>query len=326
MSTLSRRHALLGISAIGATLAARRGLAQTPPSGPFTLPPLPYPPDANEPHIDAQTMQIHHDRHHAAYVANLNAAVKDYPQVAAMGLSGMLGKLGELPDAIRTTVRNNGGGHANHSMFWQLMGGKGGPPVGDLAAAIDRDFGSFDKLKDAFNRAGLGQFGSGWAMVGVDRAGKLTVLNRPNQDTPLMDGGRVLLANDVWEHACMLFEIPEPSGRLSHLVVERGELAGSIQTIRRREGRNARCLMSASQRFHDGGIASPSGPDAAVRFRRRGGRHRPGCAGRDRCSGSSARSGAGKSTLLRMINRLTEPSDRQPEFDTAEARRDTAGR
>ena len=121
-----------------------------------------------------------------------------------MGLSGMLGKLGELPEAIRTAVRNNGGGHANHSMFWQVMGGKGGAPTGDLGAAIDRDFGSLDKLKEAFNRAGLRQFGSGWAMVSVDRAGKLAVLNRPNQDTPLMDGGRVLFGNDVWEHAYYL--------------------------------------------------------------------------------------------------------------------------
>jgi superoxide dismutase, Fe-Mn family len=204
MRALTRRHALLGAAAIGATIVTRHAFAQTTTPGPFTLPPLPYPPEANEPHIDAQTMQIHHDRHHAAYVTNLNAAVKDHPQVAAMGLSGMLGKLGELPDAIRAAVRNNGGGHANHSMFWPLMGGKGGAPSGDLAAAIDRDFGSLDKLKEAVNRAGLTQFGSGWTMVSVDRAGKLTVLNRPNQDTPLMDGGRVLFGNDVWEHAYYL--------------------------------------------------------------------------------------------------------------------------
>ena len=132
MPSFSRRPALVGAAAIGAAVAIRHAFAQTAPGGPFTLPPLPYAPDANEPHIDAQTMQIHHDRHHAAYVANLNAAVKDYPQVAAMGLSGMLGKLGELPEAIRTAVRNNGGGHANHSMFWQVMGGKGGAPSGEL--------------------------------------------------------------------------------------------------------------------------------------------------------------------------------------------------
>jgi superoxide dismutase, Fe-Mn family len=205
MPILSRRQAILGGVACSVVLAARHAtFAQTAPSGPFTLPPLPYAPDANEPHIDAQTMQIHHDKHHAAYVANLNAAVKDYPQVAAMGLSGMLGKLVELPDTIRTAVRNNAGGHANHSMFWLVMGGKGGTPGGDLAAAVDRDFGSLDKLKEAVNRAGLTQFGSGWAMVSVDRTGKLAVVNRPNQDTPLMDGGRVLFGNDVWEHAYYL--------------------------------------------------------------------------------------------------------------------------
>jgi Fe-Mn family superoxide dismutase len=196
MLALPRRKALLGAAAVGATFAMRSGLAQPAASGPFTLPPLPYAPDANEPHIDAQTMQIHHDRHHGGYVTGLNAAVKDYPQVAAMGLSAMLSKLGELPEAIRTAVRNNGGGHANHSMFWPVMGGKGGAPSGDL--------GSLDKLKEALNRAGLTQFGSGWTMVTVDRAGKLAVLNRPNQDTPLMDGARVLFGNDVWEHAYYL--------------------------------------------------------------------------------------------------------------------------
>src|SRR3954469_2351012 len=184
MLPLSRRRAVLAALSAGLVLVTRDASAQTAPGGPFTLPPLPYAPEANEPNIDAQTMQIHHDRHHAAYVASLNAAVKDYPQVAAMGLSGMLGKLGEVPESIRTAVRNNGGGHANHSMFWLVMGGKGGTPSGELDTAIDRDFGSLDKLKEAVNRAGLTQFGSGWAMVSVDRAGKLAVINRPNQDTP----------------------------------------------------------------------------------------------------------------------------------------------
>jgi len=198
---LRRRFFLGGTLALA---AAPRAFAQGAPTGPFTLAPLPYAADANEPHIDAQTMTIHHDRHHAAYVANLNAALKDHPQVAAMGLTGMLAKLGELPDTIRTAVRNNGGGHANHTMFWQVMGGKGGAPTGDVAAVIERDLGGFDKLKDAFNRAGLTQFGSGWAMVTVDKTGKLAILARPNQDTPLMDGGRVLFGNDVWEHAYYL--------------------------------------------------------------------------------------------------------------------------
>jgi Fe-Mn family superoxide dismutase len=204
MTVLSRRRLFLaGAATVAATAASRLSFAQAP-AGPFTLAPLPYAPEANEPHIDAQTMTIHHGRHHQAYVTNLNNALKDHPQVVALGLTGMLAKLAELPDAIRTAVRNNGGGHANHTMFWEVMGGKGGTPTGDVAAAIDRDFGSFDKLKEAFNRAGLTQFGSGWAMVTVDRTGKLAVVARPNQDTPLMEGGRVLFGNDVWEHAYYL--------------------------------------------------------------------------------------------------------------------------
>ena len=199
MISLTRRHALI---ATATTMFVRPVFAQA--TGPFTLPPLPYAAEANEPHIDAQTMTIHHDRHHAAYVSNLNAALKDHSAIAAMSLQNILAKLTEMPDAVRTAIRNNGGGHANHSMFWQVMGGNGGKPTGDLAAAITRDFGDFDKLKEAFNRAGLTQFGSGWAMVTVDRAGKLALMVRPNQDTPLMEGGRVLFGNDVWEHAYYL--------------------------------------------------------------------------------------------------------------------------
>lgn len=209
------RRAVLGAAA--ATLmvpAARRLAAQTAPASvgpvaadpsyPFVLPPLPYAVSANEPHIDTQTMELHHDKHHAAYVANLNAAVKDHPQVAALPLTQILAKLNELPDTIRTAVRNNGGGHAYHSMFWTVMGGKGGDPDGDVAAAIIRDFGSFAQLKTDFNKAGLGQFGSGWAVVLVDGGGKLSLAARPNQDSPLLDGKRVLFANDVWEHAYYL--------------------------------------------------------------------------------------------------------------------------
>lgn len=199
----------------GAALAAtsRNASAQTAPSAggaaggpsyPFSVPPLPYAAAANEPTIDAQTMELHHDKHHAAYVANLNAAVKDHPQVAAMPLADMLARLGELPDTIRTAVRNNGGGHANHSMFWPVMGGKGGEPDGDVGSAIQRDFGSFAELKTGFGKAGAGQFGSGWVLVLVDATGKLTLVARPNQDSPLMDGKRVLFGNDVWEHAYYL--------------------------------------------------------------------------------------------------------------------------
>jgi Fe-Mn family superoxide dismutase len=204
MPIMLHRRRLLVASGTAA-FSIRRVFAQGATTvQPFTLPPLPYSPDANEPHIDAQTMTIHHDHHHAAYVANLNTALKDHPRVVALGLPGMLTKLSELPDSIRVAVRNNGGGHVNHTMFWQLMGGKGGAPTGDLAAAIDRDFGSFGQLKENFNRGGVSQFGSGWVMVTVDRAGKLGLTTRPNQDTPLMDGQRVLFANDVWEHAYYL--------------------------------------------------------------------------------------------------------------------------
>nr|WP_294556417.1 superoxide dismutase [uncultured Rhodopila sp.] len=209
------RRAVLGAATAALVLpAARRIAAQTAgapadlvaadPSYPFVLPPLPYAAPANEPHIDTQTMELHHDKHHAAYVANLNAAVKDHPQVAALPLTQILARLNELPDSIRTAVRNNGGGHAYHSLFWTVMGGKGGDPDGDLAAAIARDFGSFAQLKTDFNKAGLGQFGSGWAVVLVDGSGKLSLGARPNQDSPLLDGKRVLFANDVWEHAYYL--------------------------------------------------------------------------------------------------------------------------
>lgn len=200
MAMLTRRHAILAATA---TLFVRPVFAQAP-TGPFTLAPLPYAADANEPHIDAQTMTLHHDRHHAAAVSGLNAAVKDHSQVAAMKLQDILAKLTEMPETVRTAIRNNGGSHANHSMFWQIMGGKGGAPTGAMADAITRDLGGFDKLKENFNRAGLTQFGSGWAFVTVDKTGKLAVVNRPNQDTPLMTGERVLFGNDVWEHAYYL--------------------------------------------------------------------------------------------------------------------------
>lgn len=199
-----RRNLLLGgVALAGAALARRPAHAQAP-AGPFTLPPLPYAANANERAIDAMTMEIHHDRHHAAYVANLNAAVKDHSALAQMPLEELLKRLPEVPEAVRTAIRNNGGGHANHSMFWTLMGGQGGEPSGELKAAIDRDLGGFDKFKADFNGAGARVFGSGWVFVTVTPAGGLALTSRPNQDTPLMDGGRVLLGNDVWEHAYYL--------------------------------------------------------------------------------------------------------------------------
>ncbi len=171
---------------------------------PFTLPPLPYAYDANESAIDMLTMQIHHDKHHAGYVNNLNAALKDHPEFHAKPLPELLAHTADLPEAIRTAVRNNAGGHANHTMFWQVMGGKGGEPDGELAAAITRDFGSLAKLQEEFNKAGARVFGSGWAMVLVDADGKLSLASRPNQDSPLIDGKHVLFGNDVWEHAYYL--------------------------------------------------------------------------------------------------------------------------
>jgi superoxide dismutase, Fe-Mn family len=203
MACIDRRTTLTMLVGAGLAAMTPRAFAQAP-AGPFRLDPLPYAAAKNEPHIDAQTMEIHHDRHHAAYVTNLNAAVATHADLARMPLHDILARLGEVPEAVRTAVRNNGGGHANHSMFWQIMGGAGGAPKGDLKAAIERDFGSFDKLQETFNGAGLRVFGSGWVFVTVAADGKLALTMRSNQDTPLMDGGRVLIGNDVWEHAYYL--------------------------------------------------------------------------------------------------------------------------
>ena len=203
MHSISRRTIVSGIGAVAAMTVMRPGFAQAP-SGPFKLDPLPYPANKNEPHIDAQTMEIHHGRHHAGYVNNLNGAAKDLGGMANKPLDEMLAKLGEVPEAVRTTVRNSGGGHANHTMFWQIMGGPGGEPKGDLKAAIDRDLGGLAKFQDQFNAAGGRVFGSGWVFVTVAKDGKLALVTKPNQDTPLMDGQRVLMGNDVWEHAYYL--------------------------------------------------------------------------------------------------------------------------
>jgi Fe-Mn family superoxide dismutase len=200
---LSRRHLLTGATLLAASAAIPRAWAQAP-SGPFKLDPLPYTPSKNEPHIDAQTMEIHHGRHHAAYVNNLNAALSQNAEAAKMPLQDMLANLSKVPESIRTAVRNNGGGHANHTMFWQIMGGSGGEPSGELKAAVDRDLGGFQKFQADFNTAGERQFGSGWVFVTVSRDGKLALVTKPNQDTPLMDGQRVLMGNDVWEHAYYL--------------------------------------------------------------------------------------------------------------------------
>jgi Fe-Mn family superoxide dismutase len=201
--SLTRREIMVGTAAVAAVAFAPQAHAQTA-AGPFKLEPLGYANNALEPHIDARTMEIHHDRHHAAYVTNLNNAVKDYPNVASMPLQDILAKLGEMPEAIRTALRNNGGGHANHSMFWQIMGPAGGQPQGDLAAALARDLGGLQKLQDDFNASGTRVFGSGWVFITVTREGKLALETKPNQDTALMDARRVLIGNDVWEHAYYL--------------------------------------------------------------------------------------------------------------------------
>ncbi len=203
MTTMRRTLLGAGIAALAAPRAFAQAASSAVP-GPFTLPPLPYAPDANEPRIDAETMLLHHDRHHAAYVAALNGAARDHAALGDAPLHELLARLSDVPEGVRATVRNNGGGHANHSMFWQAMGGRGGAPSGDLLAAVDRDLGGMEAMRAAFNRMGLGQFGSGWVFVTVEPSGKLGLAARPNQDTPLMEGGRVLLGNDVWEHAYYL--------------------------------------------------------------------------------------------------------------------------
>lgn len=171
----------------------------------FELPPLPYAEDALEPSIDARTMSIHHDKHHAGYTNNLNNALEGHDTLAAMSIEEILANLDSVPDSIRTAVRNNGGGYANHSLFWAVMGpDAGGAPSGDLAAAIDSAFGSFDAFKETFAKAAATRFGSGWAWLYVDGSGKLAVSSTPNQDTPLMDGNTPILGLDVWEHAYYL--------------------------------------------------------------------------------------------------------------------------
>jgi Fe-Mn family superoxide dismutase len=171
---------------------------------PHTLPALPYDFGALEPHIDTQTMQIHHGKHHQTYVTNLNTALDKHSALHNKSLDDLLRNLSSVPEDIRTAVRNNGGGHWNHSLFWKLMGPSGGgAPTGDVANGIDAAFGSFDKFKEQFNAAGLGRFGSGWAWL-VDNGGKLEITSTPNQDNPLMDGKKAILGVDVWEHAYYL--------------------------------------------------------------------------------------------------------------------------
>ena len=210
---MTRRQAIKTTALASAALATVPSvIAQTnsptpaaAPTGPFTLPPLLYAYDALEPFIDAQTMQIHHDKHHAAYVANLNKAIGQMPSISgSLAIESLLQNLSSLPENIRTAVRNNGGGHYNHSLFWQMMKKNGGgTPTGELAKAIDTAFGSFSAFKEGLTKAALGQFGSGWAWLVLDGK-QLKIEATANQDTPLSVDHKPLLGVDVWEHAYYL--------------------------------------------------------------------------------------------------------------------------
>jgi Fe-Mn family superoxide dismutase len=212
----TRRQALktLTAAAIASTALARFSVsAQTPattatvaaPTGPFKLPPLPYAYDALEPHIDAATMHLHHDKHHAAYVAKLNEALAKEPTFTPpSNVDDLLKNLASVPDSIQTAVRNQGGGHSNHSLFWQTLSAKGGAPKGDFAAALEADLGGLDKFKADAAKAGAGLFGSGWVWLVLDGGKKLTLLTLPNQDSPLIEGHYPLFGIDVWEHAYYL--------------------------------------------------------------------------------------------------------------------------
>jgi superoxide dismutase, Fe-Mn family len=179
--------------------------ADPAPTGPFTLPELPYPYDALEPHVDTETMKIHHNKHHAAYVNNANKALAGHPDLAKMTVWELVAHLDEVPEEIRTALRNNAGGHANHSLFWLMMKPDGGgAPSGELADAINESFGSFEEFKKEFSAAALRVFGSGWAWLTITPDGEMVIETSPNQDSPLMNGGKPLLGLDVWEHAYYL--------------------------------------------------------------------------------------------------------------------------
>lgn len=208
--TLPRRHFLF---LLGATTSATafgtltpKALAQaSSPEGPFQALPLPYAYDALEPYIDRETMQFHHDKHYLGYTQKLNAAIQDYPELAAQSAEDLLRNIDRLPSRIRTTVRNNGGGYVNHTLFWEIMSPEGGgKPTGEIAGAIAQTFGNFETFQEEFNRAGSQQFGSGWVWLVSDSRNTLKVISTPNQDSPLMSGMYPIMGNDVWEHAYYL--------------------------------------------------------------------------------------------------------------------------
>jgi Fe-Mn family superoxide dismutase len=168
----------------------------------FKLPDLPYAHDALEPHIDTETMHLHHDKHHNTYVNNLNAAIEKYPELAEKSIEDLIADMEKIPADIRTAVQNNGGGHANHALFWEIMApNAGGEPVGEIKAAIDATFGSFDAFKEKFAAAATSRFGSGWAWLAVNKDGSIEIMSTANQDSPLMVGKTPVLGLDVWEHA-----------------------------------------------------------------------------------------------------------------------------
>jgi superoxide dismutase, Fe-Mn family len=211
--TLNRRHFLFllgagtGAFALDSVALAQKLPTNKPPSttGVIELPPLPYAYEALEPHIDARTMQFHHDKHHATYVKNLNAALDKHPELKGRTVEELLRRLNQVPVDIRTTVRNNGGGHVNHSMFWKIMKPQGGgEPTGEIATAINQTFGNFAAFKKQFNEAGAARFGSGWVWLVRSRNGKLEITTTANQDNPITEGKYPILGNDVWEHAYYL--------------------------------------------------------------------------------------------------------------------------
>ncbi len=215
--TLNRRHFLSLLGATTGAVSLGLGLAESAeafelpfrsaqaPTEVFKLPPLPYAYDALEPVIDAETMQFHHDKHHAAYVKNLNAAVNKYPELKVMTAEELLRQSDTLPADVQTAIINNGGGHVNHSMFWEIMSPTGGgSPTGSIATAIRQSFGSFEAFQTTFNEAGTKRFGSGWAWLVMQPNGDLQVISTGNQDSPIMSGLSPIMGNDVWEHAYYL--------------------------------------------------------------------------------------------------------------------------
>ena len=195
------------------------------------VPPLPYDYNALEPHIDEQTMRIHHDKHHAAYVTNLNAALEKAPELQQKSVEDLIRGINSVPEDIRTAVRNNGGGHVNHTMFWEIMGpGKGGAPTGALGDAITSSFGSFDSFKEQFAKAGVGRFGSGWAWL-IDAGGKLVIESTAEPGQPA-DGRQEADPRPRRVGARLLPQVPEPPSRLHHRVVERGQLGRGEQALR----------------------------------------------------------------------------------------------